>query len=100
MTHNVSAMEQEQKQQIRLASQASQLQQQLLEDLKSQPEDKRNQLLKQAKEAHDSVMSQLAAIPPGPERVQYLLSKVDPETSRLLSMHKLWMANLQESSSS
>eukprot|EP00980_Cylindrotheca_fusiformis_P005776 scaffold1203_cov117-Cylindrotheca_fusiformis.AAC.15 len=83
--------EEEQKRQIRLASQAKALQESLLEELNSLSPEKRKERLAHAKQVNDEFLREVMALPPGPERVQ-LLRSVDPEKSRLMTMYKLWLS--------
>lgn len=79
----------EQKEQLRLASQAAVLQQELLAELFQMSDRDRSWMLEQAEQAHQEFVDRASNIPPGPERVQFITS-IDPSTSRLLAMHKIW----------
>lgn len=81
-----------QKQQLRMASQAAALQQELLGQLLSMKEIDRDHLLEQAAQVTQDFLQQASSLPPGPERISFLQS-IDPQTSRLLAMHKLWQQN-------
>jgi hypothetical protein len=85
--------EDEQKRQIRLASEAAVLQQELLAELLNMPEYERTNKLDEAKCASDEFAKKVMELPPGHERLS-LLQSVDPHTSRLLLMHKLWNSML------
>jgi hypothetical protein len=84
-----------QKQQLRMASQATVLQQELLEQLQSMNEQDRDQLLEQAAQVSHDFLQQATNLPPGQERISFLRS-INPETSRLLAMHKLWSTTMLE----
>jgi hypothetical protein len=86
--------EEEQKRQIRLASEAAVLQQEILGELLSLPEHERNNKLEEAEQASQEFMKKVVALPPGQERIDFLRS-VDPHTSRRLAMHKLWKGMLE-----
>ena len=85
--------EEDQKRQLRMASQAALLQQSILGDLLSMAEDQRNDVLKEAAEESRKFMKECMELPLQ-ERIEFLRS-VDPETSRKLAMHKLWDGMLQ-----
>lgn len=84
----------EQKRQLRMASQAAVLQQSILGELLSMAEDQRNDVLKDAAEESQKFMKECMALPMGQERINFLRS-IDAETSRKLAMHKLWEGMLQ-----
>ena len=84
----------DQKRQLRMASEAAILQQTILAELLSMDEDQRNCTLKEASDASLKFMQEVMALPMGQERIDFLRS-VDPETSRKLAMHKLWEGMLQ-----
>lgn len=81
--------EEEQKRQIRIASEATRLQKEMLTELSNMPEEQRYRLLNEAKLASEEFLKNTLALPPGEKRIAYLQS-VDPRTSRLLAIHKLW----------
>lgn len=80
------------KRQLRLASEAAKLQQTLLNELIQLPPQERNRQLERARQCSDIFLKQVATLPPGPERIVFLQS-IDPETSRLLALHKLWLSH-------
>jgi len=84
----------DQKRQLRMASQAAVLQQSILGELLSMAEDQRNDALKDAAEESQKFMKECMALPMGQERINFLRS-IDAETSRKLAMHKLWEGMLQ-----
>jgi hypothetical protein len=84
MIHEVNV-----KQQLRLASRAQMLQQQLMEELQNMSPREREEILQKAQRVQEEFLQKVASLPSGPERIQYLQS-MDPERSRLLSMLKLW----------
>lgn len=84
-----------QKQQLRMASQAAVLQQELLGQLLTMKERDRDHLLEQAAQISQDFLQHASSLAPGPERISFLRS-VDPETSRLLAMHKLWSTMLEQ----
>jgi len=71
------------------------MQQEILGQLLSMDEQDRDANLQAAKEAHDAFLQGALELPMGPERVEYLRS-VDPNTQRLLVMHKLWSSFLAD----
>ena len=93
MKHEDDLSAEDQKRDLRLASEAARLQQKLLEQLQSLPEQERDKQLDRAKQCSDEFLRSISQLPPGPERVVFLQS-VDPETSRLLALHKLWTNHL------
>ena len=84
-----SLTEEEQKRQIRIASEAARLQQALLEELLNMPETERAAKLREAKNASDDFLKRAMDLPVGRERIAFLQS-VDPRTQKLLAMHKIW----------
>lgn len=86
--------EEEQKRQLRLASDAAILQQSILGELLTMDEDERNHTLNEAAEAEGKFMEEVLALSTGQERIEFLRS-VDTATSRQLAMHKLWNEMLQ-----
>jgi hypothetical protein len=86
--------EEEQKQQLRLASEAAMLQQTILGELLTMDEDERNHTLNEAAEASRKFMEEVMALPMGQERIDFVRS-VDAATQRKLAMHKLWNGMLQ-----
>jgi uncharacterized protein YeaC (DUF1315 family) len=82
----------EKKRQLRLASEAAKLQQTLLNELIQLPSQERNRQLERARQCSDDFLKQVSTLPPGPERIVFLQS-IDPETSRLLALHKLWLTH-------
>jgi len=86
--------EEEQKRQLRLASEAAILQQTILGELFATNEDERNHTLKEAAETSRKVMEDAMALPTIPERIEFLRS-VDARTSKQLAIHKLWSGMLQ-----
>lgn len=95
MTIDPQLSDDEQKRQLRLASEATRLQQEILQGLRNMTEEQRNQQLVEARQASEEFMKNTLALPPGIERIAYLQS-VDARTSKLLAIHKLWQ-NVQES---
>jgi hypothetical protein len=65
------------------------LQQEILGELLNMCDEERDAKLKLAKQEADKFIQQAMQMPPGPERVSFLRS-VDPETQKLMAMHKLW----------
>ena len=84
--------EDRQKQQLKVAQQASVLQQEILRELLNMPEEDRQAKLVQAQEASEDFIRKAAEIP-GPERVAFLRS-INAETQRLMLMHRLWTGML------
>ena len=84
------ASEEERIQQIRLASKAQELQMQYMKELNGMDEVKRQSFLDRAKQVSDDFLRTVMELPPGQERVEYLRT-VDPETSKLMTMYKLWI---------
>lgn len=91
MAMDPHAAEADQKRQIRLASEALRLQQELEAELLNMDPQERSRILAEAKSVFDRFIQDTMALPPGAERVAYMQS-MDSRTSRLLAMHKLWMA--------
>jgi hypothetical protein len=89
VTMNPHVTEDVQKRQIRIASEATRLQQDLLQELRNMTEEQRIRKLEEARVASENFVATTLSFPPGPERIAYLQS-MDPQTSRLLAMHKLW----------
>lgn len=93
-TMEAQMTEEEQKKQIRLASEAAVMQQEILGELLSLPEHERRNRLEEAEQVSQEFMAQVVTLPPGQERIDFLRS-VDPLTSRKLAMHKIWAGLLQ-----
>ncbi len=89
MTIDPILSDEEQKRQLRIASEATRLQQEIVEELKNMTEEQRKQELAEAKRAAEEFLKTTMTLPPGSERISYLQS-IDPQTSRLLAIHKLW----------
>lgn len=85
--------ENEQKRQIRIASEAARLQDGIIQDLLAMQEQVRDRKLAEAKDASDRFIATIESLPPGRDRISYLQS-VDSYTSSLLAMHKVWSAYL------
>jgi hypothetical protein len=81
--------DEEKKRQIRLASEAATLQQEILGELFSMSEHERKDRLDEAERVSVEFMNQVTQLPPGQVRIDFLQS-VDPHTSKQLAMHKLW----------
>ena len=81
--------EEQQRRQLRVASQAAALQQQILQEILSLPEEVRQTKLAEAERVSKDFLERVMKVPPGPERVQVLRS-IDEPTQRLMAMHKLW----------
>jgi hypothetical protein len=79
----------ERKRQIRMASEAAILQQEILGELLRLPEHERNNRLVEAERVSNHFMNEVIKLPPGPDRIDFLQS-VDRRTSKYLAMHKLW----------
>ena len=86
------------KEQLRLASQAQNLQHQLLQEMRDMTPRERQDVLQKARQAQQEFLQQVAKLSPGPERIHFLQS-MDPDTSRLLAMSKAWTAELEAQSS-
>jgi len=83
--------QEEQLRQIRVASQAKELQNELLQELENLPAEERKEKLKYAKQVSDEFLQTVMKLPPGRERILFLQA-VDPEKSKLLTMYKLWVS--------
>jgi len=83
--------QEEQIRQIRVASEAKQLQEELLRQLEELTPEDRKQKLRYAKQVSDDFLQSVMKLPPGPERIRFLQT-VDPEKSKLLTMYKLWVS--------
>ena len=81
--------------QLKMARQAASLEQSILDDLLALSEEDRLAKLEMAKQAHDDFVTRAMELPSGPERISFLTS-VDPDTQRLLLIHKLWTKKLEE----
>eukprot|EP00977_Amphora_coffeiformis_P009665 scaffold2227_cov168-Amphora_coffeaeformis.AAC.2 len=88
--------EEQQRQQLRVASQAAALQQQILQEVLSMSEDVRKVKLADAERVSKDFLERVTKVPPGPERVEVLRS-IDEPTQRLMAMHKLWEAHVAAS---
>jgi hypothetical protein len=84
---------QEQQQQMQMARQAAALEQSLLAQLLQMNATEREVQLAQAQEVQRNLMQQLAALPPGPERVQ-CMTTLPKEEQQLLLLYKLWQGLL------
>jgi hypothetical protein len=85
--------EEEKKRQIRLASEAAMLQQEILGQLLNMSEHERNDQLQEAERVSEEFMKRAMQLPPGQERIDFLRS-IDPHTSKQLAMHNLWKGTL------
>lgn len=94
MANSMQDATEEQKKQLMMAREAAAMQQAVLAELLQMGEDDRERKLKVAKQEHDKFLKKVMELPPGHERVEFMRS-VDPETNRLLLMHKLWDHMLQ-----
>ena len=81
--------EAQQRENLHLAREAAALQKEILDELLALCDEERQARLATAKEASENFMKQALEIPSGAERVAFLRS-VDPDTQRLMVMHKLW----------
>jgi len=86
--------EDEKKRQLRMASEANVLQQNILGELFAMDEPERARVLDEAARASRKFTEEAMALPPGQDRIDFLRS-VDPATSRKLLMHKIWSGMLQ-----
>jgi hypothetical protein len=93
LTMEAQLSEEEQKKQIRLSNEAAILQQEILGELLSLQEHERKNRLDEAERVNDAFTREVMTLPPGRQRIDFLRG-VDPQTSRLLAMHKLWKAML------
>jgi hypothetical protein len=84
---------QQQQEQFDVARQAGALQQEILGELFSLPEQHRQEKLAEAEKAEKEFLAKAMELPAGPERITFLRS-VDPETQRLMVMRKLWLGML------
>jgi hypothetical protein len=84
--------EEQQRQQLHVASQAAAMQQEILGELLAMSESDRKKCLSDAERASKDFMIRVMAKPPGPERIE-ILQSIDAPTQRLMVMHKLWEAN-------
>jgi len=89
-----SITEEEKKRQLRLASEATMLQQTILGKLYNMDEHERNNVLNEAEVVSKEFMEQAMELSPGQERIDFL-RRVDPVTSRQLAIHKLWTGMLE-----
>jgi len=100
---SMATMEQQrdvrQEEHLKMARQAAQLQQGIIDDLLSLDEHEREATLKDAKEAHEMFMEKASQVPEGVARIM-LMQDLDPGTQRLLVMHKLWERMVAENGGS
>lgn len=81
--------EEDQRQQLHVASKAAALQKEILGELLAMSKSDRNIKLAEAERVSNAFLRLVAEKPPGPQRIQVLRS-IDEPTQRLLAMHKLW----------
>jgi hypothetical protein len=86
--------EEDQKRQLRLASDATVLQQEILGELLNLTEHERDLKLEEAQQASNDFLEQAMRFPAGPERIDYLRN-IDPHTQRLLAMQNIWAQALK-----
>ena len=79
----------EQKRRLRLATEAAQMEQDLLQRLRNLSESEREKQLEKAKQCSEDFLQKIATLPSGQERVLFLQS-VTNEQKQLLAIHKLW----------
>jgi len=90
MSEQVNGEDIEQRrEQLRLAREASFVQQEILGELLSMRDEEREVMLSEAKQVTDAFLQEATKMPAGPERISFLTS-IDPKTQRFLVMHKLW----------
>lgn len=80
--------EEQQREGIRMAQQAANLQKEIMNELMALDEEQRKNQLDLAKEAHETFLKEALAVPPQ-ERVVFM-QNVGAEKQRMLLMHKLW----------
>jgi len=88
--------EERQREQLKMAAKAANLQQSILDELKSMESGERDAALAKAKETHEQFLAKAMSLEAGAERLAFLQS-VTSEQQRLLLMHKLWEATNQGS---
>lgn len=89
----------EKKRQLRLASEATLLQQTIIQKLMNMNENERKNIVKDAEEVSTRFLEQIMELSPGVERIDFLRN-ADPDTSRKLAIHKLWTGMVQQASDS
>jgi hypothetical protein len=87
--------EEQQKKQLKMAAQAASMQQKILDEFMSMSERDRNEQLTKARKAHDLFLQDAMALPPGPQRIEFL-QNISSEQQKLLLIHKLWESRLSE----
>lgn len=87
--------EEQQKMQLKMAAQAASMQQKILDEFMSMSERDRNEQLTKARKAHDLFLQDAMALPPGPQRIEFL-QNISSEQQKLLLIHKLWESRLSE----
>ena len=87
--------EEQQKMQLKMAAQAASMQQSILDKIILMSEIDRNEQLTKARKAHDLFLRDAMALPPGPQRVEFL-QNVSSEQQKLMLIHKLWESRLSE----
>lgn len=90
--------EEQQRQQLHIASQAAALQHQILGELLSMKEEERKNKLAEAERVSRDFLDRVMEKSPGPERVDVLRS-IDEPTQRLIAMRKIWEAYIASSRS-
>jgi hypothetical protein len=78
---------------LRIARDASRLQQEILGELLSMRDEERETKLQLAKEEADKFVRNVMQIPAGSDRIMYMQT-MDAQTQKLLAMHKLWESML------
>jgi hypothetical protein len=81
--------------QLKMAAQAASMQQKILDEFMSMSERDRNEQLTKARKAHDLFLQDAMALPPGPQRIEFL-QNISSEQQKLLLIHKLWESRLSE----
>merc|ERR1712038_1632126 len=89
--------EEQMKQEFAMAQKASSLQKEIIDELQSMDEEKREKKLKEAKMVHEIFMKEALDKPPGPERLHFL-QNVGSGKQKMLLMHKLWNVMSQKNS--
>jgi hypothetical protein len=81
--------EENQKEQLKVASQAASMQQSILNEILSMEEEERNEQLIRARKAHEIFIQEAMSLPPGPQRVHFF-QNMSSSQQKLMLIHKLW----------
>jgi hypothetical protein len=95
MEDTIGSEEVKQIEELRLARDASRLQQEILDELLTMRDEERESMLDDAKKVSNLVLSHALTLPTGSERILFLQSIEEQDKKRMM-MHKLWNNMLQQ----